>query len=168
MHETENVTETVDQFSTNENLTADLYGRKADIALILPFNSRDTSNLNSNFMDFYAGSLLALDSLSSLGVDVTLDVIDQKDYSSLDDIGRSGRLVNKGIVIGPVKKGELETIHPYIESHTILVSPMDHNAASLVSHYNGFVQIPTDLKHQLNSIVDNIADKYSRLQLASL
>lgn len=162
LHETENVTETVDQFSTNENLTADMYGRKADIALILPFNSRDTSNLNSNFMDFYAGSLLALDSLSSLGVDVTLDVIDQKDYSSLDDIGRSGRLVNKGIVIGPVKKGELETIHPYIESHTILVSPMDHNAASLVSHYNGFVQIPTDLKHQLNSIVDNIADKYSR------
>lgn len=162
INETENVNETVEQSFTNENLTADLFGRKTDIAIILPFNSKDTANLNSNFMDFYAGSLLALDSLSSLGVDITLDVIDQGDYSSLEDMGRSGRLGNKGIVIGPVKKDELERIHPYIESHTILVSPMDHNAASLTAHYNRFVQIPTDLKHQLKSIVDNIADKYSR------
>lgn len=162
LNETENVNATADQFFTNENLTTDLYGRKTDIALILPFNSKDTANLNSNFMDFYAGSLLALDSLSSLGVDVSLDVIDQRDYNSIDDIGQSGRLSAKDIVIGPVKKAELETIHPYIEGRTILVSPMDHNAASLAAHYNRFVQIPTDLKHQLNSIVDNIADKFSR------
>ena len=162
LNETDNVNVTDGQLYTNVPLTADLYGRKRDIALILPFNSKDTANLNSNFMDFYAGSLLALDSLSALGVDVTLDVIDQRDYNSVDDIGQSGRLSAKDIVIGPVKRAELEAIHPYIESHTILVSPMDHNAAPLAAHYNRFVQIPTDLKHQLNSIVDNIADKCSR------
>lgn len=134
----------------------------ARLAIVLPFNSKDTLGLSSNFMDFYAGSLLALDSLSALGIDVTLDVIDQSDYSSVEAIGRSGRLNTSNIVIGPVKKAELTAISPYIGEHTLLVSPMDQNASELVAENNRFVQMPTDFAYQLESLVESITKERNK------
>lgn len=142
---------------TGKLLSREMAGRSTRLSLVLPFNSKDTANLNSNFMDFYAGALLALDSLSMLGTDVTLDVIDQKDYHSIEEIGLHGRLGGSDIVIGPVKRAELEAIRPYIGEHTLLVSPMDQNASSLTAEESRFVQIPTGLDCQLDALADCIA-----------
>lgn len=132
------------------------YGDNTRISLILPFNSKDTANLNSNFMDFYAGACLALDSLAKIGAIIDFDVIDQRDYGSMEEIGLRRRLNVRDMVIGPVKSAELQAIRPYIGEHTLLVSPMDQNAASLTSQDGRIIQIPTNLNSQLEALADGI------------
>ncbi len=133
-----------------------------EIAYILPFGSVDTSRINSNFMDFYAGSLLAANDVKDSGVPVKINVYDQSEYNPLHSIIDSPGFSNNQLIIGPARAKMITAFTGYSQNAGIpLVSPLDNAAESMADENPYFIQMPANTLSQIGNTVD-LLDKYRR------
>lgn len=129
-----------------------IFGNRS-LAYILPLNLTDTLGANPNYMDFYAGALMAADSLKRMGEEVSITLIDQKSFNASQ--------LPVGTIIGPVRSSDMEKFLPIAGKDNIVVSPMDMNTAGLVSGNSNFVQIAPSMDDQTVNLMDLLATKTS-------
>ena len=127
---------------------APLIGKRIErIGLILPLNTA-TGSFSNNYMDFYAGALLAADEQKREGGQnaedaLTINVYDQSQIGQLDNMRNLERFADNSIIIGPVKRDELAAVAPYLNSRGIpVISPMDAEAAALLEEAPLLIQVP--------------------------
>lgn len=126
-------------FRKNEKVTA---------SLLLPFKATGTSGSRSN-MDFYSGVLLAINDLAASGISTDLNVYDIAD-GSYDPTRNDIR--NSDIIIGPVSVKDITMSLASVGNSSVLVSPLDPKAESLVSTHTDMVQAPTPHKMQYEDL----------------
>jgi LysM repeat protein len=157
-------------WATNKN-------EKVTTTLLLPFKATGTSGSRSN-MDFYSGVLLAVNDLAAAGISTDLNVYDIADgnYETAGNVIR-----NSNLIIGPVSQKDITAALPYLSHSSVLVSPLDPKAESLVSTNSCIIQAPTPHKLQYDDLaawmkedcrpedrVILISEKGARLTEASL
>ncbi|MBE6226905.1 MAG: LysM peptidoglycan-binding domain-containing protein [Bacteroidales bacterium] len=131
-----------------------------EIAYILPFGSVDTSRINSNFMDFYAGSLLAANDMKNSGVPVKINVYDQSEYNPLHSLIDSPGFSNNQLIVGPARAKMITAFTGYSQNAGIpLVSPLDNAAESMADENPYFIQMPANTLSQIGNTID-LLDKY--------
>lgn len=81
---------------------------------------------SENFLHFYEGALIAVDSLRQMGINVKLDVFDTEQKSSkVKSLVASGDLDNADVIIGPVFPNEQREISDFaMENKIPVVSPL--------------------------------------------
>ncbi len=133
-----------------------------EIAYILPFGSVDTSRINSNFMDFYAGSLLAANDMKNSGVPVKINVYDQSEYNPLHSLIDSPGFSNNQLIVGPARAKMITAFTGYSQNAGIpLVSPLDNAAESMADENPYFIQMPANTLSQIGNTID-LLDRYRR------
>lgn len=141
---------------------------KMDIAMILPLNSGDPELYSVNYMDFYAGALLALDRLKSEGMEVTLNLIDSRKSASSEDVMQSPGFAENDIIIGPVVYSDLKNYQEYSKEHKIpVISPMDPSGERLLESNEFFIQAPTHSKYQMKNLIDQLMRECSGRSVSS-
>lgn len=95
-----------------------------NVALMLPMHRNDKPQ--SAFVDFYRGSLLALEDLRRKGYSINVKVYDTKfSPETTRQIVESKGFANVNLIIGPVYPNELAEVVPFAEEHNIpLVTPL--------------------------------------------
>lgn len=134
-------------------------GKEMEFTYILPLGLKDNIGPDPNFMDFYAGTLLAADTLKHMGYDVTINLIDQTMFSSFEGMASGGVLQDKKLIIGPVMYQDMAKMLPYAHSDAIVVSPMDMNGERFVSSNRNYIQVPPAQSAQIGNLVDLIVSK---------
>ena len=130
------------------------------LAYVLPLDLNDTVKVNSNFMDFYAGSLLAANNLKDKGFNLSITLVDQSGCGSLENVAQT-ILGNKDIVYGPVKSSDMAKILPFIGKETLVVSPMDPSGEKLASSFNNVLHAPAASYAQTNNLIDWLGSKHA-------
>lgn len=130
------------------------------LAYILPLGLNDTVKVNANFMDFYAGSLLAANNLKEKGFNLSITLIDQSSCGSIESVAQTA-LANQDIIYGPVKSSDMARILPFISKETLVVSPMDPNGEKLVSPDGNVLHAPANASAQINNLIDWLGSKHA-------
>ncbi len=126
--------------------------RSVKVALILPFDV-DSGNPNTNYLDFYAGALLAVENQRNAGVDIHLTVIDLPDLME-DDAEFTDDLFRNDVMIGPVSAAEMTLFQRICKIFRIaFVSPLDPAAEEYAGDNPYFFQIPTSPERQAANLV---------------
>ena len=131
-----------DEDEDDDSILSQLVGDgKAEIALVLPFNSAGRPS-ESN-MDFYSGVLLALRDLEREGIKTTLNVFDLQ-----TSVPTSYDLSKNDVILGPITAADLSTILGVTGGQVPVVSPLDQRAATLAESHSGFIQAPSSASSQ--------------------
>ena len=99
-------------------------GDKAEVALLLPLGSEEQPA--QNYLDFYRGFLIGLDSVRMAGHSVNLSLYNTAhDYNRVADIISSKALEKADLVVGPIYEDELIPVATALQSKsTPVVSPL--------------------------------------------
>ena len=136
--------------------------RKRVISMVLPINA--TGKVNGNYMDFYAGALIAATQLKEEGVNLQINVIDQSAGNTLESILNSDELLESDLIIGPVRSSALRVFIPVADYKRIpIVSPLDASADSLLEMSSCFFQAPLSQERQNEALADMIIEKCQEL-----
>lgn len=125
-----------------------------NVVLMMPFGGEragvDTSSKSTNgsrfedIMQYYEGTLLAVDSLKKGGVSVNLTVVDtktDKDPNAIAQALKNPALKEANLIIGPVYPEAIPMVAKYAESHRIpMVSPLG-STESVVKNNDYLIQI---------------------------
>lgn len=97
---------------------------KAKVALLLPLGSEERPQ--QNYIDFYRGFLIGLDSVRMAGHSVSLELHNTAhDYHRVEQIISSGALNEVDLVVGPVYEDELIPVATALQGKgTPIVSPL--------------------------------------------
>jgi len=124
--------------------------RAVDVTLALPIGA-DGEKANSNFIEMYAGALLAARDLGKAGIEVRLKLVDAggKDFSlSTLDIGGSD------IFIGPVSYNDIsEALTLCSGRGDVLISPLEPKTATLAGENESLIHAPVSWKYQTDELV---------------
>ena len=124
----------------------------SSLTYILPLSLSDTLGPNTNFMDFYAGALMAADTLKRMGHSISVNLVDQMLYTPAQKFENT-------VIIGPVRSSDMMKFLPEAGEGNIVISPMDMNTGSLVKGNSNFVQIAPDIDDQMENLMDLLAGK---------
>lgn len=134
-----------------------------DVSVILPLNGRDSAALNSNFMDFYAGALLAVNNLKEEGMNIRVNLFDQNTYNSVNNMVATGKLDGSHFIIGPVREQNIQEILGFSNTHAIpVISPMDPGAEQYIPGNPYFIQVPARTDIQLENLLSRLKNDYER------
>ena len=99
-------------------------GERAKVALLLPLGSEERPQ--QNYIDFYRGFLIGLDSVRMAGHSVSLELHNTAhDYHRVEQIISSGALNEVDLVVGPVYEDELIPVATALQGKgTPIVSPL--------------------------------------------
>lgn len=99
-------------------------GERAKVALLLPLGSEERPQ--QNYLDFYRGFLIGLDSVRMAGHSVSLELHNTAhDYHRVEQIISSGALNEVDLVVGPVYEDELIPVATALQGKgTPIVSPL--------------------------------------------
>ena len=127
-----------------------------NVVMMLPFGgeaSVDTSAKSAasgrfeDILQYYEGTLIAIDSLKNKGVSVNLTVIDTKSDKEPNAIAQALKnpaLKEANLIIGPVYPEAIPMVAKYADSHKIpMVSPLA-TTESLVRNNDYLIQIATE------------------------
>lgn len=141
----------------------------ATIGIVLPINSSNIASINSNYMDFYSGALLAAKDCKESDFDIKINLYDQNDFNSISDIAENNGFSENDILIGPVKKNDIIQLLPYsIDNNIPLISPMDQTAEIFIDESDSFIQVPISNKYQTKNLVDVLAEEYKNDEVANI
>jgi LysM repeat protein len=100
---------------------------------------------SKNFIEFYEGILLALDTLKKNGISVNLKVFDtKKDTNQVRRKIRNNNLSNEDLIIGPVYDDNFRIVSDYAKKHNInIVSPFPKEEQSISTNPNLIQIYPT-------------------------
>ncbi|MBR5907163.1 MAG: LysM peptidoglycan-binding domain-containing protein [Bacteroidales bacterium] len=136
--------------------------RKRVVSLVLPMNAG--GKINGNYMDFYAGALIAATQLKEEGANLQINVIDQGAGRSLESILNSDELLSSDLIIGPVRSSALRVFIPVADQKRIpIVSPLDASADSLLDMSSCFFQAPLSQERQNEALAEMIVEKSREL-----
>ena len=109
-------------------------GERAEVALILPLGSEERPS--QNYLDFYRGFLIGLDSVRMAGHSVNLNLYNTAhDYNRVAEIIASGALNRADLVVGPVYEDELIPVADALKERGVaVVSPLANLTQSSGSH----------------------------------
>ena len=109
-------------------------GDRAEVALLLPLGSEEQPS--QNYLDFYRGFLIGLDSVRMAGHSVNLSLHNTKhDYNRVNEIISSGALDGADLVVGPIYEDELIPVAAVLQSKgTPVVSPLANLTQSTGNH----------------------------------
>ena len=126
------------------------------LSLVLPIDAG--RNASSSFLNFYSGALMAIQEQKDKGAHVIVNTFDLA--QGAESILADPRFRESDLVIGPA---EASTLGPFLryadESGTILVSPLDHKADSLVSGHPTFFQAPASADIQIRNLAASLAGR---------
>jgi len=113
------------------------------------------------FLDFYEGSLVALDSLKKRGYNIEVFVYDdQNDTNEVKRILARKEISSFHLIIGPANIECFKVASSYLKNKNIyLISPFSRNASVLQNHPN-VVKIVPNNKSYLQAISDNAMKNY--------
>ena len=97
---------------------------RAEVALLLPLGSEEKPS--QNYLDFYRGFLIGLDSVRMSGHSVNLHLYNTAhDYNRVSEVIASGVLDKVNLVVGPVYEDELIPVAAALQGRNIpIVSPL--------------------------------------------
>lgn len=106
------------------------------MAVLMPFNINSGYDADEKFVDFYRGCLIAADSLSALGMNVTIDAYDiGKTKESLIKTLQNRELSKADIIIGPAYTAQIQYVSDYAKRHKIkAVIPFSNNVPQVNSN----------------------------------
>jgi LysM repeat protein len=119
-----------------------------------------------NYLEFYEGALLALDSLAKRGLSVNLSVFDtSRDSSVVSQLTGNGSLDNMDLIIGPVftsHPAELPVVANYAKERRIpVVSPLSSNSDIL--SFNPYVfQVQGSINTELQKAAEYLSAFYDK------
>ncbi|MBR5856696.1 MAG: LysM peptidoglycan-binding domain-containing protein [Bacteroidales bacterium] len=158
-----------------ENLGLREKGEPLEIALVLPLNTASSENLSPNFMDFYAGALLAVKDFkekkskaytpgsNELQSKLIVNIYDLSEYSPLHTLSDEPGFERNQLIIGPARASHIKEFLGYATTEQIpLVSPLDNNAEPLLDECQYLIQVPTPVEYQLENIVDELKSTYMK------
>ncbi|MDX9846725.1 MAG: LysM peptidoglycan-binding domain-containing protein [Tenuifilaceae bacterium] len=110
-----------DSLQMDINMDSQAQGRGQDVGRI--------SNHTANFLDFYQGVLIALDSLKEMGISINLIVFNtEKSPEKARALTREKGLIDAHLIIGPAYPECLQPIAEFALEHRIpIVSPLSRN-----------------------------------------
>lgn len=120
---------------------------KIRLGLLMPMSSGNSVQ-DGNNIDFYTGVLMAAKSMAEQGYDIDINVSDCS-----KGIAGISALQDRDFVIGPVKAGELSQVLAIVDSNTVVVSPLDHRADSLLQGNPNFIQAAPLTIAQFNAAI---------------
>lgn len=128
----------------------------ARVALILPIAASSNSP-SGNFLDFYAGVLMALNEIKEAGINVNLKVIDMTDFESFDDLATASHLDAFDFIIGHFSTDNVDVAADYCDKHRIpLFSPMDQKIERATYRHPYLVDVPLSAATQAMRLVESI------------
>lgn len=135
----------------------------AEVALLLPLGSPEKPS--TNYVDFYRGFLLGLDSVRMSGYSVNLTLHNTAhDYMRVESLIAEGALSNVDLVVGPVYEDELIPVATAMQERGVpVVSPLadlKHTASNCV------YQMSPSLQSKYNK-VQNLFDGSHRVLIIS-
>lgn len=131
------------------------------MAVLMPFNINSGYDADEKFVDFYRGCLIAADSLSALGMNVTIDAYDiGKTKESLIKTLQNRELSKADIIIGPAYTAQIQYISDYAKRHKIkAVIPFSNNVPQVNSNQYLF-QIVSPQNLFFESLATECAEKW--------
>ena len=105
---------------------------------------------NSTSMDFYSGFLMAVKELGEAGVGSELSVYDVSNGALPVT---ASRLEEADVVIGPIAPADLTKVLDLAGNRTVVVSPLDQKATSLLPDHRNLVQAPASLAAQYEDVI---------------
>ena len=156
----------------HENVTTEnQYGLQKNnmtITMLMPFflnkntNSSNDGIINKQkeiyehtyqFLEYYEGALLALDSLKRMGMSITLNVIESNNDSASTNINRLTS--NTDLIIGPVFPKTFPTAAAFAKRHSIpIVSPLSTEETNTSNPF--VIQMNTPQKYRFKAMVNYI------------
>ena len=131
-----------------EDFVEGLMGKKTvNVALLLPLGAK--GSVNSDFMDFYCGVLLAVKDLEEQGIGTNLSVYDVAGGA----IPSRDALVSNDLVLGPVTEKDLTAVLDRVNGRTAVISPLEQKAEHLAGSCSNFVQAPTSNQTQYDDLI---------------
>jgi len=145
-----------------EILKEDVY----DITYFLPFDARqygDGSNASDRFLQYYSGMLIATEILEREGVNLNINVVDEK-KERFENLLPSSINSETDLIVGPYSRTALKTAADYAAKENIpLVSPWQ--ASSKIARENPYyIQLRPNLDQHYYSIFADIKENHSDLE----
>ncbi|MFP4447158.1 MAG: LysM peptidoglycan-binding domain-containing protein [Bacteroidales bacterium] len=111
-----------------------------------------------NFLEFYEGIILSLDSLKESGVEINLRVFDTKNNTRrVRKILRENEFRETDLIIGPIYRKNFQLVSEFANKEKIdIVSPFARNKSWLKDH-NNLIQIYPSKEAQLERFASHIA-----------
>lgn len=144
-----------------------------NVSLMLPFvsNSAPSPGMQVNrksliAIQFYAGVQLALDQLTSEGININLSAFDTKaNESQVKYILDKGEVLNADLIIGPYRNSSVKVAADFAKQYAKpVVSPFTaHESIARDNPY--FIQMNPGLKSHMKSILSHITSQYSSDQI---
>ena len=128
----------------------------AQVALLLPLNATISNAGSTNYMDLYAGFLLAINSLKEKNIYLNLSVYDIA-KSKLDAIIDANTLKNMDLVIAPIAYNSAIKVANYCDLNSIpLVLTLDKRSNVLAERGENTIQFAVDEEDQYENLVKSI------------
>lgn len=160
------------------------YTTEMKIVLMLPFHVKETMALDTimndsvrkahpfnrqksigrNFMEFYQGFLIALDSIKATGKKTTLFTYDTRfDTNETDKIIKELEIIRPDLIIGPVSTDNIQRISAFSDSNNIpLILPISRANSSLTNKNPFAVTLLPDFKSELDMASRFLAQFYDK------
>lgn len=128
----------------------------AKIALLLPLNASFSNAGTTSYMDFYAGFLLAINSLKEKNINLDLSVYDIAN-DKLEAIIDANSLKNMDLVIAPIPYKSAIKVANYCDINSIpLVLTLDKRSNVLAEKGINTIQFSVDEENQYENLVNSI------------
>ena len=125
-------------------------------SLILPFDL-SSAQPNNQYLEFYAGLLLALRDLKDEGMSIRFSSFDSKSYSYLPALVQSGALRDEELIIGPVFQNDVLEMLNYTYGQNIkIISPLFQETESAATTNENFFQVNTPLYWQQYNLIQHL------------
>lgn len=101
--------------------------QKLNIALLLPLSTK--RGPNANYLEFYQGFLMALDSVKSrYGVSMEVNLFNtERNPEMVDSITRDAKFQKAHLIVGPIYEQGLYPVIKFAEEHKVpVISPLAH------------------------------------------
>lgn len=124
------------------------------IGMLLPLNAGSRHDINSNYLDFYAGALLAVKQMKEEGMNLEIGLYDRSAYASVREWIEQERPGELQLLIGPVHSRDLEELAAEERlEHVPVISPMDPAAEPLLKTRPAFIQAPPSNSRQMENLL---------------
>ena len=145
-----------------EIIKEDIY----DVTYFIPFDAGDYTNSQSasdRFVQYYSGLLVATEILEREGVNLNINVVDEK-KRDFDDLLPSSISYETDVIVGPYKRSNLRKAAELAAQNQIpLVSPWQ--ASNTIAKDNPYyVQLRPNLDEHYYSIFEDIKSNYDDLE----
>ncbi len=116
---------------------------------------------SENFLQFYEGVLVAVDSMQKAGMNIYLHVFDtQNNVDSVRKIIYSGDIQNVDLIIGPVYQNLQEEVGRFAQNnHIPMISPFA-SRSDIISNNSSFFQLNPSREYILKKTAEMVADEY--------